>query len=96
MGWNKKLLMIGGLAGGIFLFFVGMAVYIMMGPSTDTYLLPRQVSAVIKLTGMGILCITMIVGGLVVKSIDKDTKTMMLLFGVVLLLLNIFIISYVR
>ena len=93
MQWNKKNLMIIGLAGGIMLFFIGMATYIAIGPSTDTYLLPRQLSSVIKLSGMGIVCISMIVGGFFVEKIDKDTKTLLLLFGVILLLLNIFLFS---
>jgi hypothetical protein len=96
MKMNKKNLMILGLAGGIMLFFLGMATYIAMGPSTDTYLLPRQISSVIKLTGMGIVCISMIVSGFFVEKLDKDTKTLLLIFGVILLLLNIFIFSYSR
>jgi len=94
MKMNKKNLMILGIAGGIMLFFIGMAVNIAMGPSTDDYQLPRQVSSVIKLTGMGILCISMIVGGFFVEKMEKDTKTLLLLFGIVLLLLNIIILSY--
>lgn len=94
MKMNKKNLMILGLSGGIMLFFIGMATYIALGPSTDTYLLPRQISAVIKLTGMGIVCISMIVGGFFIEKLDKDTKILLLLFGVILLLLNIFIFSY--
>lgn len=82
-----------GLGGGIMLFFIGMAVYIILGPSTDTYLLPRQLSSVIKLSGMGIVCISMIVGGFFAEKIEKDTKLLLLLFGVILLLLNIFLFS---
>jgi hypothetical protein len=93
MQWNKKTLMIFGLAGGIMLFFIGMATYIAIGPSTDTYLLPKQLSSLLKLTGMGIVCICMIVGGFFVEKIEKDTKMLLLLFGVILLLLNIFLFS---
>lgn len=93
MVWNKNLLLMVGLGGGIMLFFIGMAVYIILGPSTDTYLLPKQVSSVIKLTGMGIVCISMIVGGFFVEKMEKDTKLLLLLFGVILLLLNIFLFS---
>ena len=96
MKMNKKNLMILGLTSGIMLFFLGMATYIAMGPSTETYLLPRQISSVIKLTGMGIVCISMIVGGFFVEKLDKDTKTLLLIFGVILLLMNIFIFSYSR
>jgi hypothetical protein len=85
--------MIIGLTGGIMLFFIGMAAYIILGPSTDTYILPRQISSVLKLTGMGIVCISMIVGGFFVEKIEKDTKILLMLFGVILLLLNIFLFS---
>jgi hypothetical protein len=93
MQWNKRTIMIVGLAGGIMLFFIGMAAYIILGPSTDTYLLPKQISSLIKLTGMGIVCISMIVGGFFIEKIEKDTKLLLLLFGVILLLLNIFLFS---
>jgi hypothetical protein len=85
--------MVVGLAGGIMLFFIGMAAYILLGPSTDIYIMPRQISSVLKLTGMGIVCISMIVGGFFVEKIEKDTKILLLLFGVILLLLNIFLFS---
>ena len=78
----------------LMLFFVGMATYIAMGPSTVAYRLPQQVSSLIKLTGMGLICISMIVGGFFVEKLDKDTKSLLLIFGLVLLLLNIFILSY--
>lgn len=96
MVWNKKILMILGLGGGTMIFFIGIAAYIVLGPSTDTYLLPKQVSSVIKLTGMGIVCIAMIVGGFFNEKIERDTKVLLLLFGVILLLLNIFLFSSFR
>lgn len=93
MVWNKKILMIVGLGGGIMLFFIGIAMFIILGPSTDTYLLPKQISSVIKLAGMGIVCITMIAGGFFIDKIERDTRMLLLLFGVILLLLNIFLFS---
>ena len=90
---NMKLMVL-GLAGGTLLFFIGLATYFALGPSTNDYLLPRQVSSVIKLTGMGILCISMIVGGFLIDKLDKDTKSLLMIFGFILLLLNIFIVSY--
>jgi hypothetical protein len=93
MQWNKRTIMIVGLASGIMLFFIGMAAYIILGPSTDAYLLPKQISSIMKLTGMGIVCISMIVGGFFIEKIEKDTKLLLLLFGVILLLLNIFLFS---
>ena len=94
MKMGKKKLMILGLAGGILLFFIGLATYIALGPSTTDYQLPQQISAVIKYTGMGIICISMIVGGFFVEKLEKDTKSLLLIFGIVLLLLNIFVLSY--
>ena len=79
MKLNKKNLMILGLAGGIMLFFIGMATYIALGPSTADYQLPRQVSSFIKLVGTGIVCISMIVGGFFVEKIDKLTGGLPLL-----------------
>jgi hypothetical protein len=93
MQWNKKTIMMVGLAGGIMLFFIGMVAYIILGPSTDTYIMPRQISSLLKLTGMGIVCISMIVGGFFAEKIEKDTKILLLLFGMILLLLNIFLFS---
>ena len=94
MKFTKKNLMILGLAGGILLFFIGMATYIALGPSTEVYRLPQQTSSLIKVTGMGIICISMIAGGFFVEKLDKDTKSLLLIFGIILLLLNIFILSY--
>ena len=91
---DKMKLMVLGLCGGIILFFIGLASYFALGPSTNDYLLPRQVSSVIKLTGMGILCISMIVGGFFIEKLEKDTKSLLIMFGFILLLLNIFIVSY--
>ena len=91
---NKKNMMILSLVAGIMLFFIGMGTYILLGPSTDTYLLPSQVASIIKLTGMGLVCISMIVGGFFVEKLDKDVKSLLLIFGVILLLINIFVLSY--
>jgi hypothetical protein len=92
----KKFFMILGLGGGIMLFYIGMAAYIIFGPSTDTYLLPKQISSLLKLSGMGIVCISMIVGGFFIEKIEKDTKLLLLLFGVFILILNIFLFSSSR
>ena len=91
---NKKQFIIFGLIFGIMLFFIGLASYIALGPSTTEYLLPKQVSAVLKLSGMGFICISMIIGGFFVEEIDKDARGLLLIFGLVFLILNIFIISY--
>ena len=91
---NKKTLMLLGLVVGVMLFFIGLASYIALGPSDATYQLPRQISSVFKLTGMGCICIAMIIGGFFVSDIEKDSKILLLVFGLIFLLLNIFILSY--
>jgi hypothetical protein len=91
---NKKTLMLLGLVVGVMLFFIGLASYIALGPSNATNQLPRQISSVFKLTGMGCICIAMIIGGFFVNDIEKDSKTLLLVFGLIFLLLNIFILSY--
>ena len=94
MALEKRKFVIYFLAIGIMLFFIGLATNIALGPTTDTHKLPQQVSSIIKLTGMGILCISMIVGGFFIDKLDKDTKSLLIIFGFILLLLNIFIVSY--
>ena len=94
MKFNKKDLMILGLTVGILLFFLGIATAIALGPTTDDYQLPRQVGSIIRLSGMGIICIAMIVGGFFIEKLDKDIKHILLIFGLVLLLLNIFVLQY--
>ena len=94
MKFNKKNLMVIGIFFGVLLFFIGLASYIALGPSSSNYDLPRQVSSVLKLSGMGLICISMIVGGFFVEDIDKDAKALLLVFGLIFLLLNIFILSY--
>ena len=95
MKYNKKDLMILGLTAGILLFFLGLATAIALGPTTDDYQLPRQVGSIIRLSGMGIICISMIVGGFFVEKLDKDIKHLLLIFGLMILLLNIFVLQYI-
>jgi hypothetical protein len=95
MEFTKRNLMILGLAGGIFLFFLGLGLAILLGPTTDTYQLPRQVGAIVRFSGMGLICISMIVGGFFVEKLEKDIKYLLLIFGLVLLLLNIFVLQYI-
>lgn len=91
---NKKNIMLLGLACGVMLFFFGIGIYILLGPSGEDYLLPKQVSSFFKFGGMGLICMSMIIGGFFVDDIEKDTKTLLLIFGIVLLLINIFVLSY--
>ena len=96
MKLSKKKVMVFGLGCGILLFFFGLGLYILLGPSSTTNQLPRQVSSAVKLSGMGLICICLLVGALFAEGIDSDTKTLMLIFGIIILLVNIFILSYVR
>lgn len=93
MKMNKKNLIILGLGIGILLFFFGIGIYFLLGPSTETYRLPQQISSVIKLTGMGLIVISMLVGGIFVEKLDKDSKAILLIFGIILLLINLVIWS---
>ena len=93
MEMNKKNLSIIGLGLGILIFFFGIGIYFLLGPSTETYQLPRQISSVFKLSGMGILVISMIIAGFFVEKLEKDIKVLLLVFGVILLLINIIIMS---
>jgi hypothetical protein len=90
---NKEMI-IYGLILGIMFFFIGLASYIALGPSSQEYLVPKQVSAIFKLAGMGFICISMIIGGFFVEEIEKDSRGFLLIFGIVFLILNIFIITY--
>jgi len=94
MEMNKYNLMILGLSTGIILFFIGIGAYFLLGPSTEENMLPQKVSSVIKLGGMGLTIISMIVGGIFVKKIEKDVKSLLLIFGIALLLINIVIMSF--
>ena len=91
---NKKNIMLLALGLGIMLFFIGLASNIALGPSTTNYRLPNQVSSIIKLTGMAFICISMIVGGFFIDNIEKDNKAILLIFGLIFLLLNIFVLTY--
>jgi len=93
MDINKKNLSIIGLGLGILIFFFGIGIYFLLGPSTESYQIPRQISSVFKLTGMGILVISMIIAGFFAEGIEKDTKIILLIFGIILLLINILIMS---
>lgn len=90
---NKHNLTVFGLGAGIIIFFFGIGIFFLLGPATESNMLPQQISSVIKLSGMGLIVMSMIVGGFFVEKFEKDTKNLLLLFGVILLLLNIIIMS---
>lgn len=90
---NKKNLSIFCLGLGILIFFFGIGIYFLLGPSTEDYRLPQQISSIIKLAGMGLIVISMIVAGFFVEKIEQDTKIMLLIFGIILLIVNIMLMS---
>jgi len=93
---EKERFMVLVLSIGVMLFFIGIASYIVLGPSTEEYLIPQQVSSILKLTGMSLICISLIVGGFFIEGMDKDIRTLLLIFGVIFLLLSIFVLSSSR
>ena len=95
MEMNKKNIMILGIEIGIMLFFIGIALNILLGPTTDSYKLPQQVSSFIKLAGTGIATLSIFIGGIFVEKMELVTRILLVVFGIVLLCLNIGIISFV-
>ena len=85
---NKDLIML-GIIIGIGLFFIG-AIISNVFLSSETDLLPYKISAIIKLTGLGILSATMIIGGIIVEEIDKNLKILLLVLGLLLLVIYTF------
>ena len=77
------------------LFFVGIALNIVMGPTTEDYKLPAQVSSIVKLTGIGMATLSIFIGGIFIDKLEIITKVLLAIFGLVLLILNIAIISLV-
>lgn len=95
MELNKKNLMIIGIGLGVMLFFIGIALNIALGPTTSTDKLPAQVSSIVKLTGIGIATLSIFIGGIFIEKIQMVTRILLAVFGLVLLILNIAIISLV-
>lgn len=96
MKFEKRKLIIYFLSIGIMLFFIGIATNIVIGPTTDTNRLPQQISSVIKLTGMGFVCISLLIGGIFVNDFPIETRALLIIFGFAILALNIFIMSFLR
>ncbi|UCD13345.1 MAG: hypothetical protein JSW60_07250 [Thermoplasmatales archaeon] len=83
---ETRNIIIAGFIVGIALFFIG-AIIINVFPSSESNLLSYKVSAIIKLIGIGILTSSMVVGGVIVKGIDKNQKTLLLVIGLILLII---------
>jgi len=71
---------------GMVLFFVGAIVYKVF-PSSETDLFSYKASATLKLIGLGFLVISMLVGGIILKDIDRNMKLLLLILGLILLLI---------
>lgn len=74
-----------GLIIGIALFFIG-AMITNVFPSSETDLIGYKVSSFLKMMGLGFVVSSMVVGGIIVKEVDKNLKTLLLLLGLILLI----------
>ena len=81
-----KNIIITGFIVGIALFFVG-AIISNVFPSSESDLLSYRASAITKLIGIGFLTCSMVVGGIVLKDIDKNQKILILVIGLILLII---------
>jgi len=93
---DKKSLMILGIEVGVMLFFIGIALNIVLGPTTDDNKMPQQVSSIAKLTGMGLATLSILIGGIFIEKMELVTRILLVVFGIVLLCINIAIISIVH
>lgn len=74
-----------GVCIGIVSFFVGALIYTIFGPGGEENQLPYKISATIKLLGMGILCSSMVCGGIIIE--DKTTRFYLFILGFILLII---------
>jgi hypothetical protein len=72
---NKDIIML-GIIIGIGFFFIGAII-------SNVY----KISALIKLTGLGLLTSSLIVGGIIVEEIDKNLKLLLFVLGLILLII---------
>jgi hypothetical protein len=96
MRLGKQDLLLFCIVCGVMVFFLGMVASFVLGPSTTSYQVPWQVSTVVKLTGMGIVCLSLILGSFFVEKIERDSRVLLLIFGVILLLVNVALMSTYR
>ena len=83
---KKKDIIMLGIIIGIAFFFIG-AIISKVFPSSEEELLPYKMAATNKLIGLGFLTTAMVIGGLTIKDIDKNLKTLLLLLGLILLII---------
>ena len=81
---NKNLIMLGMIIG-ISLFFFGLMVNKVFEPSS-TNMIPYKVSAFLKIVGIGFFTCSMVIGGIILTGFDKNLKTLLLIFGLIILL----------
>jgi len=93
MDINKKNLMILGIGFGVLFFFFGIAPNILLGPATEDYRLPVQIASIFKLTGTGMVTLSILVGGIFIEKLDMYTRLLLSIFGLCLLVINVAIIS---
>ena len=81
---NKDIIMLGIIIGIAFI-FIG-AIISNVFPSTESDMIGYQVSAFIKMLGIGFLVCSMVVGGIIVEDVDKNIRMLLLLLGLILLI----------
>ena len=82
---NKDLIMVGMIIGIMFFFFGAMISNVF--PSDAENLTSYKVAAFMKLFGIGILTACMVVGGIVIESIDKNFRMLLFILGLILLII---------
>ena len=82
---NKDLIMIGMIIGIMFFFFGAMISNVF--PSDAENLISYKVAAFMKLMGIGILTTCMVVGGIIIESIDKNFRMLLFILGLILLII---------
>ena len=84
---NKDLIMFGMIIGIMF-FFIG-AMISSAFPSDVENLASYKAAAFMKLFGIGILTACMVVGGIIIESIEKNFRMLLFLLGLILLIIYI-------
>ena len=82
---NKDLIIL-GITIGIIFFFIGLIISNVF-PSNSESLVSYKLSAFMKLIGIGFLTTSMLIGGLILSSFDKNLRLILFLFGLILLII---------
>jgi len=93
MNWIKQMKMrdkiVLGTCIGIALFFIGAIIYTIFGPGSKDDLTAYKVSATIKLLGIGLLCASMVSGGILLEKTEKDIRNLFFILGSIILIIYI-------